>query len=466
MSQNLPPEPASASFRDPSGFMFQEAGVWLRQVNERYRADYELLFSSGLYAELVAAKRLIPHEELPDREGAWKVLRPRQIETLSYPYEWSFSQLKDAALATLAIQASALAKGMSLKDATAYNIQFLDGRPVFIDTLSFERLEEGRPWVAYRQFCQHFLAPLALMAKTDIRLSQLSRVHIDGVPLDLAVALLPWSTRLSFGLGLHLHAHAAAQKKHGGGSDAPASLPAKSAAFSKTAFLATIDSLQSAVQALDWQPAGTEWADYYERNNNYGDSGLQEKEKAVGAMLDALAPKTVWDLGANTGRMSRLAAVRGANVVAWDIDPACVEANWRQVVRAGETNVLPLLQDLTNPSGGIGWAGRERMSVAERGPVDVVMALGLIHHLAISNNVPLQRIAAFLAELGRAVILEFVPKEDSQVVKLLATREDIFPAYNRAGFEAACAQHFSVEAAVEIPGTCRTLYRLRARPPT
>ena len=455
--------PASSSFRDPSGFMFQEGGQWFRQVNERYRPDFEALVGSGLYDELVAAGRLIPHAEVAPREGAWKVLKPHQIDTISYPYEWCFSQLKDAALATLAIQVAAIERGMSLKDASAYNIQFLDGRAVHIDTLSFERLEEGRPWVAYGQFCQHFLAPLALMARTDIRLSQLSRVHIDGVPLDLAAALLPWSTRFSFGLGLHVHAHASSKTRHAGNSAALSAPAAKSAVFSKTAFLGTLDSLRSTVESLDWRPAGTEWADYYERNNNYGEEGLREKEQAVGAMLDHLAPKTVWDLGANTGRMSRLAASRGAKVVAWDIDPACVEANWRAVVRGKETNVLPLLQDLTNPSGGIGWGGSERMSIAERGPVDVVMALGLIHHLAISNNVPMDRVAAFLAGLGRVIILEFVPKEDSQVRKLLSTREDIFPTYDRPGFEAACARHFTVEEAVEIPGTCRTLYRLRAR---
>lgn len=443
-----------ASFRDPSGFVFRRDGEVLRQVNPAYREHFERLIGSGLYAALVKDRLLLPHEELPAPAGAWKLLRPEQVPFISYPYEWCFGQLKDAALLTLELQMRALTHGLSLRDASAYNVQFIGGRPVFIDTLSFEVLREGQPWVAYGQFCRHFLAPLALMAKVDVRLSQLLRSHVDGVPLDLASRLLPWRTRLSPGLGLHLHLHAKSQARFSGETRGKAQVRA----ISLNQLRAIADSLASAVRGLRWQPGGTEWYDYYEANNTYGGEGLKEKEKLVGEFLDQARPKRVWDLGGNTGRFSRLAAARGAQAVTWDIDPGCVEANYRHVREHGETAVLPLLLDLTNPSPALGWAHAERDSLAARGPADTAMALGLVHHLAISNNLPLERVAAYLARLARALIIEFVPKEDSQVRKLLATREDIFPGYTEAGFEAALATHFAIERKAAIPGTARTLY--------
>lgn len=448
-----------ASFRDPSGFVFRRDGQVLRQVNPVYREHFERLIGSGLYAALARDRLLLPHEELPAPAGAYKLLRPEQVPFISYPYEWSFGQLKDAALLTLELQMRALAHGMSLRDASAYNVQFVGGRPVFIDTLSFEVLREGQPWVAYGQFCRHFLAPLALMAKVDVRLSQLLRSHVDGIPLDLASRLLPGRTRLSPGLGIHLHLHAKTQTRFAGETQGKASVRA----ISLTGLRAIADSLASLVHGLEWKPGGTEWYDYYEANNNYGDSALKEKERLVAEFLGAARPQRVWDLGGNTGRFSRIAAAQGAHAVCWDIDPGCVEANYQHVRKHGEKGVLPLLLDLTNPSPALGWAHAERDSLAARGPADAVMALGLVHHLAISNNVPLPRVAEFLAGVARQLVIEFVPKQDSQVRKLLATREDIFPAYDEAGFEQALATRFTVGRKAPIPGTVRTLYLAERR---
>jgi len=208
----------SGSFRDPSGFLFYLNGQIYRQINTEYQQEYELLMHSGLYDELCSQKMLVPHEEVSQdlalNDKAYKVIQPHQLPFISYPYEWSFSQLKDAALLTLSIQQMSLKKDMVLKDASAYNIQFFQCRPVFIDTLSFERYDEGTPWCAYRQFCQHFLAPLALMSRTHIGLNQLLRLYIDGIPLDIASSLLPLSSKLNFSLGLHIHLHAKSQKKH------------------------------------------------------------------------------------------------------------------------------------------------------------------------------------------------------------------------------------------------------------
>jgi hypothetical protein len=453
--------PLAASFRDPSGFLFQHQGTLYRQVNKSYQADYDLLRDSGLYDLLTEKGLLIPHREvsldLARSDDAVRILEPELVPFISYPYEWCFSQLKDAALATLRIQRLALKKGMSLKDASAYNIQFTGGRPVLIDTLSFTAYQEGSPWVAYRQFCQHFLAPLAIMASRDIRLASLLRSNIDGVPLDLAAGLLPWRSRLSPGLLMHIHAHARSQKKHESNRSA-----GKTTQVTRNALLGILDSLKGAVSRLNWRPGGTEWGEYYD-DTNYSDSSLQTKKDLVGTMLDRTDSRTVWDVGANNGYFSQVASDRGMFTLAADIDPTAVEQNWRACRKGARPDMLPLVMDLTNPSPALGWGHRERDSFLDRGPADTVIALALIHHLAISNNVPLDRLAEFFARAGRHLIIEFVPKSDSQVQRLLATREDVFPTYDLAGFERAFAGFFEILDQTGIEGSERTLFLMRRK---
>ncbi|HEY8750024.1 MAG TPA: class I SAM-dependent methyltransferase [Tepidisphaeraceae bacterium] len=429
----------------------------LRQVNQSYRADFETLVESGLYRAAVNAGQLVAHDVIDapfaDARVGWKVIRPRALNFISYPYEWCFGQLKDAALATLSLQKLSLKHGMSLKDATAFNIQFDAGKPILIDTLSFERYEEGQPWVAYRQMCQHFLAPLALMALRDVRLNQLLVTNLDGVPLDLASALLPASSRLKLGLLVHLHLHAKMHRKHAASTEKPASRQK----VGRTQLLGILDSLESGIKSLNWKPGGTEWSDYYQ-DTNYTDAAMEHKRKLVGEYIDATSPKSVWDLGANTGEFSRLASDRGIPTIAFDIDPAAVEKNYRRVREKGEKNLLPLLMDLTNPSPAIGWNHSERMSLVERGPADLVLALALIHHLAISGNVPLGDIAQFMARVARNLVIEFVPKSDSQVGRLLVVRKDIFSDYTQDAFEAEFGRHFLIVRREPVAGTQRVLY--------
>ncbi len=455
---------SSASFRDPSGFIFTRDGQLYRQVNQSYREEYDQLVQSGLYEKLVQEGSLVPHEESSaapaDPTLAYKILEPHPVPFISYPYEWSFSQLKDAARLTLKIQRQALKFDLSLKDASAYNIQFMDGRPILIDTLSFEPYQEGQPWVAYRQFCQHFLAPLALMACTDIRLSSLLKAHIDGIPLDLASRLLPWRTRLDFSLAAHIHVHAAAQKRYAGQEVRSSRYAGR---MGREALLGMLDSLKGAVKKLEWKPAGTEWGDYYDATN-YNDEALEDKKTIVAKMLERIAPTSVWDLGANTGLFSRVSSQRGIHTVAFDIDPAAVEHNYRTLAADKEKNLLPLILDLTNPSPAIGWNNRERMSLLERGPVDAVLALALVHHLAISNNVPLPDVAAFFVQIARWLVVEFIPKEDSQVQRLLASRKDIFPMYHEQGFEAAFSQFFTIHDSQAIQSSVRKMYLMERRP--
>jgi hypothetical protein len=456
-------EKLGSSFRDPSGFIFKRDGSLFRQVNLSYQKEYDKLMSSGLYAKLNEKGWLVAHEETKeapaDSSLAYKVIRPQAVPFISYPYEWSFSQLKDAALLTLDVARLALSKGMILKDASAYNIQFVDGKPVLIDTLSFAIYREGALWDGYRQFCQHFMAPLALASMVDIRLIQLLRVYIDGIPLDLASELLPGKTKFGLsGLALHIHMHANMQKQYADKPDTETS----SIAMGKSAQINMLNGLTKTVSALRWEPKGTEWGEYYSATN-YSSDSLKLKGEIVGKMIDKAAPKSLWDLGANNGLFSREGSKRGIYTVASDIDPVAVEKDYLAIKQTGEKGILPLVIDLTNPSAAIGWANQERDSFYQRGPADLVMALALIHHLSISNNVPLGSLAAALASIGKWVIIEFVPKSDSQVKRLLSTRKDIFPKYNEAGFEEAFGEYFKIEQKTSVPGSERTLYLLKTK---
>jgi ribosomal protein L11 methylase PrmA len=454
------PHRLGASFRDPAAFVFERDGVLYRQVNAAGATAYDKLMRSGLYSALTEAGDLVAHSEVdlalsPDG-FAYRVLQPRRVRFVSYPYEWCFSALKDAALLTLRLQKTAMRFGMSLKDATAYNVQLDAGRPVWIDTQSFEALRVGAPWVAYRQFCEFFVAPLALMSRTDVRLHQLLRVFLDGVPVDTASRLLPFRTRVSTGLGVHIHLHArtgrrAAQRAAGAHRRLP-----------ENALKGLIDSLERTVKGLTWEPAGTVWGNYYDATN-YTEAAFAHKRRIVDEALASLQPFLVWDLGANDGTFSRLAADRGIQVLSFDVDPAAVEKNYRRVVECRENFLVPLVMDLTNPSPACGWAGQERQSLEQRGPADVALALALVHHLAIGHNVPFDRLAEFFASIARALVIEFVPKEDSQVQRMLATREDVFDEYTQTAFERAFAPKFRIEAACAVAESRRTMYVMRRR---
>lgn len=454
-----------SSFRDPSGSVYVQDGVLKRRVNETYRRDFELLLSSGLFEELVSEGLLVGHEMLGDEEaarvGAYRVIVPERVGFISYPYEWCFGQLRDAALATLRIQSIALDHGMSLKDASAFNIQFAPAGPVLIDTLSFEELEEGRPWVAYGQFCRHFLAPLALMSLVDVRLGQMSRAFLDGVPLDLASRLLPAKTKLRPGLQIHIHAHAKSQLKH---ADKGIGSEQVKGRFSMKAFRGLIDNLTSVVGSLEWDPKGTQWVDYYADATHYSETAFDKKLELVAGFIRQVDPDSVWDLGANTGMFSRLAADIARHTIAFDIDPGAVEAHYRNLKELkDEARVLPLVLDLTNPSPALGWANAERDTLEDRGPVDLVLALALVHHLAIGNNVPLEMIADWFARLARHLIVEFAPKDDPKVEFMLASREDIFTDYTEAGFERAFERGFQLRAKEAVEGSGRILYLFEAR---
>lgn len=452
-NQNIVP----SSFRDRSGFVFFRDGQIYRQINKDYAETYEKLIKSGLYHDLVQKNILVEHEEVAVShalsDDVYKIIKPRLISFISYPYEWCFSQYKDAALLILEIQKNAFEYGMVLKDASAYNIQFVDTKPILIDTLSFEMYKEGEPWVAYRQFCQHFLAPLALMSYKDVRLGQLMRVYIDGLPLDLVSDMLPFRTKTNFALFSHIHLHSKAQSKY-----AHKTLGAGKKKISKIGFSSIIDNLQSAVQSLTWEPEKSIWS-HYSDEMNYTEQGFKHKKEIVSNFLDEIKDaKYLWDFGSNDGEFSRIASRKGLQTVSFDYDTSVVEGNYLRAKSEHERNLLPLICDLTNPSPNIGWENKERLSLFNRGRADVIFALALIHHLAISNNVPMSMLAKFFSSLCDNLIIEFIPKSDSKVQQLLSSREDIFIDYSRESFENEFKKFFSVADAVNVRDSERSIY--------
>lgn len=445
----------NSSFRDRSGFLFYYENEIYRIINFSYKKQYEKFMNSELYQKLEEKNLIITHSEIENLDidcDYYKIIKPEKIPFISYPYEWSFSQLKDAALLTLRIQKAAMKYGMTLKDGSAFNIQFHNGHPIFIDTLSFEIYEEGQIWKPYKQFCQHFLAPLALISKKDVRLNLLSKIFIDGIPIDLAAKLLPKTTFGNFGLMAHIHAHAKSQKHY---EDKDAKIKQKT--FSKRSFEGLIESLKSSIEKMTWNEDNTEWGDYYS-DTNYTEKSFEEKKQFISLAIDQMKPKLVWDMGANTGVFSRLASTKGINTISYDIDPLAVEKNYLSSSQNSEQNILPLILDLTNPSSGIGWNHDERMSIIQRGPADMVFALALVHHLAISNNVPLNKLAEFFSQISKFLIIEFVPKSDSQVKRLLLTRDDIFENYDEKNFEIEFSKFFKIINSKKILDSERTIY--------
>lgn len=449
-------EPISASFRDPSGFVFQENGVIFRQVNASYAQDYSRLMESGLYEALLQDGLLIPHEETHDFDplppGAFKILKPKRIPFISYPYEWTLSQLRDAALLTLDVQEHALRRSMCLKDATPYNVQFLGASPVFIDTLSFEALAETKPWAAYGQFCKTFLAPLVLARHCSSEILGALQAFPEGMPLDLAASLLPFRAKCNVSNFMHIVMHSQTEKRFQRKNVAVK--PAES--FTVYKHRALVDSLRSALAKISMPRSQTRWCNYYQETN-YSPKAFKHKVKLVRQAVQELKPDAMIDLGANAGTFSALAP-ENCHTVSLDSDYPAVDFFYNQLKAHKQTNILPLRMDVCNPSPSLGWMNVERDSLFKRGSFDVMLALAIVHHLALGSNLSLAMIASFFQTLAKDLVVEFIPKEDSQAHRMLQLREDIFPDYHQPGFEAEFSKFFTIKKSIAIEDSRRTLY--------
>jgi hypothetical protein len=446
----------NSSFRDPDGFVFTDSGIVYRKLSAQYQSVYEQFMSSGLYEKLAEKKWLIPHTLHEKHADNSLIIRPEMLPFISYPYEWSFSQLKDAALLTLNILREALKKGMVLKDASNYNVQFKGSKPIFIDTSSFELYEEGKPWVAYGQFCRHFLAPLALAAYKDVRMMELLRLHIDGIPLDLAASLLPLKTKFNLGIALHIHAHASSVKKY---ENAEIKNLNKLKSVSLKSSFQLIEHLERTIASLSLTKTKSTWGDYYE-DGILSDAYLAEKKDLVHQLIAETQANSVWDIGANNGVFSRIAE-RHPSVkwtVAMDFDHNAVD-NLYLSAKSKTENIIPIVIDLSNPSPRQGWANNERGALLDRPKPQLALALALIHHLRIGNNVPIAMLPDFFSQTTQQyLIIEMVPKSDEKVKKLLTLRKDIFEDYTVENFEKCFGNTFDILKKIAFTHSTRLLY--------
>ncbi len=448
------------SFRDPSGFVYEDAHRILRSINPVYREDFEYFLSSGLADFLLEKGWILPFKEIAEPlPGSWKTLEIPRLPLISYPYEWSIGQLRAAAILTLRIQQEALRFGMVLKDATAYNVQFFEGRPVFIDLLSFERYQPDTPWQAYKQFVSFFLGPLLLMSMKDVRYGFDFRNYLDGFPLDFVAQNLPWYTRWSPSLYIHIHWHAAMLRKHEDTHDLKSRV-SKAKSLSRKGLEHLIESLLDCVKQVRIPKVSTQWGDYY-LDNNYSDTAFAAKKEIIADLTQRIQPQVVCDLGANRGDFSRIFAQYAQVVLSPDIDPVAVQTNYSITREKKEKNIYPLIVDLCNPSPGIGWQNIERKSFLDRAHCDLVAGLALIHHLCIGNNLPLGYVAKLFADLAPNALVEFVPKGDSQVDRLLSSRQDIFPDYTLESCLTAFGQFYGHRETFPVEGTKRTIIAFR-----
>ena len=452
----------TASFKDPAGFVFREKGIFYRQVNQSYAKEYDLLISSGLYQTLVEKKLLLPHEELDNSSNNsadhYKTLLPEQLPFISYPYEWSFDQLKDAALLTLRVARIALKRDMMLKDATPFNIQFNHGLPVFIDTLSFEKCDFSKPWIAYRQFCETFLFPLLLENYLHIDVQKWLSVYLEGIPVKTTAALLPARSRLNLGVWLNVYLQNNIQAK--GSSVSGKSRPN----YQKDKLLRLLEHLSSIIRNLNVKASDKSvWNNYYDETILSQDY-LKTKKEIFINMISNIKESWVLDLGCNDGYFSKLIAEANSLVISADFDSQCINRLYNLLKAEKRTNILPLCIDISNPAPATGFRNAERQSFLQRIQSDAVVALALIHHLVLGKNMLMPDVAMQFSELTKKwLIIEFVPLQDEKAQQLIANKTSYHEPYDIPFFKECFLKYFEIESAVQIPGTERVIYKMKRR---
>jgi len=446
-----------SSYLDPSGFLFYKDGILYRQVNKLYKEDFDLLINTGLYNHLLQQDLIVLHEEVPSNltglDEHYKTLQPELLPFISYPCEWSFDMLKDAALTTLQLAEEGIEKGMLLKDASAYNIQLHKGKMKLIDSLSFESYDETKPWIAYKQFCEHFLAPLASMHYLQKPLSQLLLAFPEGIPLPIAGKLLPQRTKFNLNIYLHIHLHA----KISQGSYIKQKEPKP---FSKARLKNILRSLRETIERFKLNTQSGIWSDYYDeaaQREHY----LVNKKKIIEEWVSLLPIQKAIDLGANEGAFSELLWSKDILTISADFDHYSINNLYKKIKAHGLINVHPVVLDLSHPTPAYGVNYIERDSFINRSKTDLVMALALIHHLAIGKNIPFENIAQLFKSLGRYLIVEFIPKEDEKIRLMLRNRKGIFDWYTEECFLKTFAAHYKIIHQKKIENSGRTLFLMQ-----
>lgn len=448
------------SFRDPDSSVFYAEGKVYRALSQEGFEDFEALRTSGLLDDPRIVRTEFV-ERTPDgdvlRKDVAAVLRHERIPFISYPYEWTFSMLKDAALLQLDLLLAALDHDLILKDSSPYNVQFKGAQPVFIDVGSFERQREDELWVGYRQFCMLYLYPLLLQATKGANFQPWLRGSIDGItPTDMR-GLMSLRDRFRRGYLTNVFLHARLEQRDAG-SRAAVKAQLRRSGLGKQVVIANVRKMRRIVARLDWNPPKSVWVTYGQ-DNTYTDDDARLKDGFVRAIATSRPWPLVWDLGCNNGRHSRIAAEGAQSVIAIDADPGPVDLLYRDLREAGEGTILPLTMNIADPSPGLGWLGLERTPLLDRGRPDLLLALALVHHLTITANVPITEVVAWLASLGGALVVEFPHREDPMVQKLLASkRTGLHADYERGVFEGCLYDAFDVHRREELGSGTRTLY--------
>src|SRR3954452_17499846 len=470
-SPSAAPRLETGSSRDPESRVFHADGAVYRTLSQSGLADWHKLVETGLYEAFAGDRLLVATEEVADAQvpgdlpGSWAgVLRHESIPFISYPYEWAFSELKDAALLTLDLIDASLAKDLILKDSTPYNVQFRGAQPTFIDVGSFEQLRSGEPWVGYRQFCMQFLYPLMLQGYKGVPFQPWLRGSLEGITPAQARALMGFRDRFRKGTTTHVFIHARLDRSYSqrGRTGGDVKKELKSAGFGKELIRANVRKVRKAVVAADWSPPASVWT-AYRNDNTYENADNQAKAAFIKDVAGRRDLDLAWDLGANDGFYSRILAEHSKYVLALDLDPSTVELLYRDLKAEGNEQILPLVMNLTDPSPGLGWRGLERKAWTDRGKPELILALALLHHVSITGNVPVRQFVDWLAELGAQVVIEFMTREDPMVKKLLAAKRVDHEDYERGFFERCVGEAFEIERTQELPSGTRILYSLKPR---
>ena len=427
-----------SSFRDPDSLLEFDAIFFYRKISTNYLPHYLHFKKSGLKDRLITEGYILPFEEIvdenPDVGFAKEVLRTEKIPFVSYPYEWSFSQLKTAALHTLKINLIALECGMILKDSSAYNIQFIGSKAIFIDIASFEIYRSDSVWMGYQQFCKHFLAPMLLSSYKDIRLTKLLLTNLDGIDLSFTRKLLPIRSFLNSGVFLHLVLNSIGIKSKNNNNN-------KTIKLKESALRSILAHLSSTIKNLKIGNKDSEWIDYYNRTN-YSDTGLLQKSVIIEAFIKRLNIRTALDIGANDGKFSEILSNKSIYTVSTDIDELAVEQNFINARKDDNANLLSLHLNFANPTPAIGWDNTERKSFFGRANFDIVLALAVIHHFVITYDLTFEMIAERFSKLGKYLIIEFPLPEDEKVEIISRTKQVQFSRYNIENFKCAFEKYF------------------------